>query len=255
MARRKPDPAEDDAPAAGASADVARPPVRPDKPWPATTVALRPIGTVREYERNPRLHSERQVGLIARSLQEFGWTNPLLVSEDGVLIAGHARYLAAKELGLSEVPVMVARGWTDAQVRAYTIADNQMAITGSSFDPTLLALEIEGLRLDGFDLALTGFEPFELDAMSAVPDMTPRDPNALWEGMPEFTHEDQTSLHKVIVHLASAEALRAFAGVVGQTITEKTRAIWYPAAERGTYADKRWVGEEAPEEEGGDLPA
>lgn len=235
------------------SDEEVRAPVRPDKPWPAETVEVRPIESVIEYARNVRGHPEAQILKLAASMAEWGWTSPLLVDEDGVLVAGHARLAAARQLGWTRAPVMVARGWSAPQVAAFRLADNRLALDGY-FDDQMMALEIEGLRLDGFDLALTGFEPFELDAMSAVPDMTPRDPNALWEGMPEFSHEDQTSLHKVIVHLASAEAMRAFADVMGQTITEKTRAIWYPAAERGTYADKRWVGEEAPEGEG-DLPA
>jgi ParB-like chromosome segregation protein Spo0J len=85
-----------------------------------------------------------------------GWTSPALVG-DGGLIAGHARVLAARQLGIAEIPVMVAAGWSEAQKRAYVLADNQLAITGSGWDPELLRLELGELQLGGFDLSLTGF--------------------------------------------------------------------------------------------------
>ena len=79
--------------------------------------------------------TEAQVAAIAASIKEWGWTTPALVGEDGGLIAGHARVLAARQLGIAEIPVMVAAGWTEAQKRAYVLADNQLAITGSGWDP------------------------------------------------------------------------------------------------------------------------
>jgi ParB-like chromosome segregation protein Spo0J len=94
---------------------------------------------------------------IAASIKEWGWTSPALVGEDGGLIAGHARILAARQLGIAEIPVMVAAGWSDAQKRAYVLADNQLAITGSGWDPELLRLELGELKLTGFDLTLPGF--------------------------------------------------------------------------------------------------
>ena len=77
------------------------------------------------------------------------------MAEDGGLIAGHARVLAARQLGIAEIPVMVAAGWSEAQKRAYVLADNQLAITGSGWDPELLRLELGELKLGGFDLSLT----------------------------------------------------------------------------------------------------
>ena len=93
-----------------------------------------------------------KVAAIASSIKEWGWTTPALVAEDGGLIAGHARVLAARQLGIAEIPVMVAAGWTEAQKRAYVLADNQLAITGSGWDPAeLLRLELGELNLAGFD--------------------------------------------------------------------------------------------------------
>jgi ParB/Sulfiredoxin domain len=101
------------------------------------------------YARNARTHTDAQVAAIAASIKEWGWTTPALVGEDGGLIAGHARVLAARQLGIAEIPVMVAAGWSEAQKRAYVLADNQPAITGSGWDPELLRLELGELKLGG----------------------------------------------------------------------------------------------------------
>ena len=100
------------------------------------------------YAKNARTHTDAQVAAIAASIREWGWTSPALVGEDGGLIAGHARILAARQLGIAEVPVMVAAGWSEAQKRAYVLADNQLAITGSGWDPELLRLELGEIGLE-----------------------------------------------------------------------------------------------------------
>ena len=89
------------------------------------------------------------------------------MGEDGGLIAGHARVLAARQLGIANIPVMAAAGWSEAQKRAYVLADNQLAITGSGWDPELLRLELGELKLSGFDLSLTGFGDLELKDIMA----------------------------------------------------------------------------------------
>lgn len=116
------------------------------------------------YARNSRTHSDEQVAQIAASIKEWGWTTPLLVDETGGIIAGHGRLLAARKLGMTEVPVIVAAGWTDAQKRAYVIADNKLALN-AGWDSELLALELGELGELGFDLDLTGFTMDEIDAL------------------------------------------------------------------------------------------
>lgn len=134
--------------------------------WPADRVERRTVASLLPYARNARTHSEAQVAQIAASIQEWGWTVPVLVDEDSQIIAGHGRVMAAKTLGLTDVPVMVARGWSDAAKRAYALADNKLALNGD-WDLDLLKGELLDLRQDGFALHLTGFGGDEIDAFLA----------------------------------------------------------------------------------------
>ncbi|MDE3825094.1 site-specific DNA-methyltransferase [Sinorhizobium meliloti] len=127
-------------------------------PWPADAVERRPLASLKHYSANARTHSPDQVAQIAASIREFGFTIPLLVDEAGELIAGHGRARAAEEIGLELVPVMVARGWTQKQIKAYRLADNQLALN-AGWDVKLLAAELETLP----DMAaLIGFSESEL---------------------------------------------------------------------------------------------
>lgn len=139
---------------------------RPAGPqWPADQVVRRPLASLIPYARNARTHSDEQVAQIAASIREWGWTVPVLVDEDGVLIAGHGRVLAAERLGLADAPTMVARGWTDAQKRAYRLADNKLALN-AGWDNQLLALELEELR-NGPLAEMTGFSDEEIAKLLA----------------------------------------------------------------------------------------
>src|SRR5258708_28246640 len=100
----------------------------PDVRWPADAVERWPLERIIPNARNPRTHSDAQVAQLAGSMREWGWTMPVLVDEEGTLIAGHARVLAARQAGFSEAPVMIARGWTAAHKRASVIADNKLSI-------------------------------------------------------------------------------------------------------------------------------
>ncbi len=129
--------------------------------WPADRVQRRPVEELVPYARNARTHSEAQVDQIAASIREWGWTTPVLISEDGTIIAGHGRVRAARKLGLTDVPVMVATGWSKAQIQAYAIADNKLALN-AGWDEALLALEIDELQGAGFEIDLAGFDAGEL---------------------------------------------------------------------------------------------
>src|SRR5215211_6242158 len=135
--------------------------------WPADAVQRRPVAALVPYARNARTHSPEQVAQVAASIREWGWTVPVLVDEASNIIAGHCRVLAAQRLGLTEVPVMVARGWSEAQQQAYVIADNKLALN-AGWDEDLLRIELGELRGLGADLGLTGFGELELDALFAT---------------------------------------------------------------------------------------
>jgi DNA modification methylase len=136
--------------------------------WPADKVERRKVADLIPYARNSRTHSAEQVGQIAASIKEWGWTVPILIDPDGGLIAGHGRILAAQKLGLVDVPCMVAEGWTIAQKQAYIIADNKLALN-AGWDDEMLKIELGELDDLDFDLSLTGFDTDELAAFLDEP--------------------------------------------------------------------------------------
>ncbi|MCL1630134.1 site-specific DNA-methyltransferase [Roseibaca sp. V10] len=140
----------------------------------ARSIQHRPIADLIPYANNARTHSEAQVALIAGSIREFGFNNPVLVDGDNGIIAGHGRVLAARTLGLDTVPVIELAHLTDASRRAYILADNRLA-EQAGWDRDLLALELADLDELGVDLAGIGFEGAELDALLAHGEADPRE--------------------------------------------------------------------------------
>ena len=131
---------------------------------PADKIEHWPIEKLIPYARNSRTHSDEQIGQLVASIKEWGWTTPLLVDEQGGIIAGHGRTLAAQRLRMTQVPVMVAKGWSEAKKRAYIVADNRLALN-AGWDNEMLALEFKDLMEMGFDVELTGFSQDEIDAL------------------------------------------------------------------------------------------
>jgi len=131
-----------------------------------------PVAMLIPYARNARTHSDDQVAQIAASIAEFGWTNPILAGADGIIIAGHARLLAARKLGMTEVPVIVLEHLSETQRRALVLADNQLAIAGSGWDAEMLRVELEALQEDGFQLDVVGFSDEELESLLREPEQT-----------------------------------------------------------------------------------
>lgn len=122
------------------------------------------VASLVPYEKNTRTHSPEQINKIAASITEFGWTNPILIDGDNNVIAGHGRIMAAKQLGITEVPAIDLSHLSATQRRAYIIADNQLALE-SGWNEDLLAQELADLKLDGFDLSLIGFADSDLNAI------------------------------------------------------------------------------------------
>lgn len=166
-----------------------------------------PLDGLIPYARNSRTHSEEQVAQIAASIREFGFTNPVLVDGEGGIIAGHGRVMAARKLGMKEVPVIELDHLTDAQKRAYVIADNKLALR-AGWNDEMLRLELADLDAEGFDLALTGFDAIEgvdeLDAMPALPEGD-KDP---FQQMTFTLHDEQAE--QVMAAIAAAKAMGPF---------------------------------------------
>ena len=145
------------------------------------------IADLKPYPKNARTHSPKQIRQIAKSIKEFGFTNPVLIDKDNCILAGHGRVEAAKLAGLTEVPAVVISHLTPAQKKAYILADNRLAEL-SGWDKNILKVELEELQSieDGdFDLTLTGFETPEIDVLLAPPDApAPENANFLEKAIP-----------------------------------------------------------------------
>jgi hypothetical protein len=148
------------------------------------------------YAKNSRTHSDEQVTEIARSIEQFGMTNPILVDEDHGIVAGHGRLMACLKLGLKEVPVIVLTGLSESQKRAYVIADNRLA-EKAGWDFDILAQELTDLQDDGFDLDLVGFSDVEFDKIIA--DLNSPDVDSTPEDDEEQDNSANTEVEKSIV--------------------------------------------------------
>jgi DNA modification methylase len=176
------------------------------KPQVASVIVHRPTASLRANERNPRTHGDKQIAQIAASIEEFGFANPILIDEKGVLIAGNARLAAVKHLGLPNVPTITVSGLSDAQKRALVIADNKLA-ENAAWDPVILGEELEFLsEIDiDFDISITGFDTVEIDQLiggldgaidpkaDEIPPLSPEEPAVsrlgdLWQLGPHRQH-------------------------------------------------------------------
>ena len=131
-----------------------------EQKWQA--LVWRPVSSLRPYANNARTHGKKQIAQIADSIRRFGFTNPVLITSDGEIIAGHGRVAAAKQLGIAEVPTMLLDHLSAAERRAYVLADNKLALN-AGWDQNLLAIELQGLIDLNFDIELTGFSIAEVD--------------------------------------------------------------------------------------------
>lgn len=125
---------------------------------------LESVKRLNKYKNNSRKHSKEQIEQIKKSIEEFGFTNPIIVDENNMILAGHARFSAAKKLNMKEVPCLVLSGLSDVQKKAYVIADNKLALN-ADWDMDLLALEVEAIMSDDFDVDILGFSADEINLM------------------------------------------------------------------------------------------
>jgi hypothetical protein len=201
-------------------------------------VVYRQIDALIPYVGNSRTHSDEQVAQIAASIREFGFTNPILTDGENGIIAGHGRLMAARKLAMDEVPTIELAGLTAAQKRAYVIADNKLALN-AGWDVAALKVEFSLLGDENFDIALTGFDAGEIAALSLDIERGENDPEAEWDGMPEFDQNNEMPYRTIKIHFDDDAAAEAFARTIDQSITDKTKFLWYPQKQRqklGSYA-------------------
>jgi hypothetical protein len=205
----------------------------------AAAVVDRPVQELRPYPNNPRTHSQEQVDQIAASIQKFGFRNPVLTHGD-YIVAGHGRVAAARQLERETVPTIDMGDMSNEDMRAYIIADNQIALN-ADWDDGLLREELNVLLQQNFDLDLLGFK--EADLTSLLGD--PVDASEAWTGMPEYESDEQLGWKQIVVHFDTKVDYESFQKVIGQELTEKTKYIWFPPQPDVSRNDKRYAGSEA----------
>lgn len=151
-----------------------------------TEVIERSVASLKPYARNARTHSKKQIKQIAASIERFGFVNPVLIGDDGEIIAGHGRVEAAKQLGLKTIPTLALSHLSEAEKRAYVLADNKLALN-AGWDREILAIELQGLVDLDFDVELTGFSLAEIDfVLDEATDSNPDAPDAADDTVPEI---------------------------------------------------------------------
>jgi hypothetical protein len=199
--------------------------------------------------RNANLHTQRGTHLVSRSLEKLGAGRSILLDKHNRIIAGNLTTEQYAAMGGEEVQIIDSDGKTliavrrndmdlddpETGAREMAYADNRAAVVSIDFDAEQIAADVGA----GIDLR-DWWHDWELEAMQAT---DPDDPNALWEGMPEFEQEDKTSYRAIKVHFATPEDVTDFAELIGQPLTEKTIYIWYPKMVREnlkalTYTDE-----------------
>jgi ParB-like chromosome segregation protein Spo0J len=196
------------------------------------------INDLKPYKNNPRKHTEEQIAQIAKSIDEFGFLNPILVDEKNIILAGHGRYMASQTLNLDSVPVVKAENLTDEQKQALVIADNKIA-SNSTWDENLLWDQIRELNEKGFDLNVLAFEEMEILPILNVGQVVD-DPSTEWVDMPDYQQENLMPQKTLLVHFANEDDRQEFAKLVNQKLTEKTKFIWYPPQPEFTTKDRQY---------------
>ena len=128
--------------------------IHADIDWPSLNPQLLSVEDLIPYVNNSRIHSQDQINQVAASINEWGFTNPILIDEKNMILAGHCRLLAAQKLKLDKVPVIIARGWSEEQKKAYIIADNKLSLN-SSWDDELLKLDLK--RFEDLEILIQFF--------------------------------------------------------------------------------------------------
>lgn len=193
------------------------------------------------FAKNSRTHSDAQVAQIAGSIREFGFTNPILIDEKNSVIAGHGRLLAARKLSLTDIPCIRLEGLTDAQKRAYVIADNKIALN-AGWDEKLLALELKELNDLGFITDSTGFTSDEIAALS-IDDIAPatEDPYTKKIQTPKYEPNNEKPGFSELFNREKAQKLAD--DIKASSLTEDEKSFLLIAAERHTVFDYKKIAD------------
>lgn len=203
-----------------------------------------PIDQLHVWKDNPRKNDGEPVKKVVESIKRFGFASPIVARRNGEIIAGHTRYKAAQVLKLDRVPVRYM-DLDPAEAHLLALADNKLN-EFAEWNDAQVATILSDFGLPDADLA--GWTSAELDKIASALaggglNGGANDPQEEWAGMPEFVQEDKTSFRSVIVHFKSQDDVDAFAELIEQRLTDKTKSVWFPEAEIETYADKRYAAE------------
>ena len=184
---------------------------------------------LKEYSKNPKEHPKEQINNLAISIQQFGFKVPILITKDNEIVAGHGRLMAAKQLKLKTIPCIVADDLSEAEIKAFRIADNKLAKTEWELD--FLKEEMIDLKEMNFDITTTGFNSKEIDFFMSLDKDSKNDPYDEYKDMPEYISNDKTAYRTIYLHFMSEEDVRKFSKLINQKISEKTKYLYFPKQE------------------------
>lgn len=200
----------------------------------AKEIKIVSIDSIIENPKNANNHPPEQIAILEKIIKHQGFRRPLTISNrSGFLIVGHGRLLAAKNLGLKEVPVIFQDYENEAQEFQDMIADNKIDKLAQHDDAKMIE-GIKELGLEKVDFELMGLINFSLNPIFA------ENPEDEWDGMPEFDQQDKTSFRHIIVHFINNDDVEEFFKLIGQNCTEKTKSIWFPPQEQMETEAKRY---------------
>ena len=205
-------------------------------------IILKNINEIKPYTNNPRKHSDEQINKIAVSIREYGFDQPIVIDKDNIIIKGHGRYLACKNiLKLNNIPVIVREDLTPGQIKASRLADNRVNIT--TWDIEKLGIELDDLNKIDFDLGFTGFDNNEIKAFNINADKDFNDPYKEYQDMPNYDNKNIEGYQIISVHFRNIKDVEHFAELIKQKITPQTKYIWIPELVKGNVKDLRYIGE------------
>jgi len=200
------------------------------------SVEIVPMLSLSPDPANPRKHSDANLAAIRGSLQRFGQQKPIVVSPEGVILAGNGTWEAARQLGWTEIAI-VRSVLAGSEATAFRIADNRSAEL-AGWDYEVLTQLLRSLDEEGAEIGDLGWEDNELQALLQA--QYGENPGGLWNGMPEFKQEDKTAYRDIIVHLVDEAAVEKFQALVGQSLTPDTKFIWFPPQPNAPLVDKNY---------------